>query len=468
MTTQIKFGTSGWRAVIAEEFTVENVRRAVRGIARYVVSQKPKGAKVIVGRDPRFLGETFCSMAAQILSAHGVVPLVIAEPAPTPAISYAVMQAKSDGAINFTASHNPPEYNGIKFSTSDGAPALPEITRQIEAEILSADGSGVGPAAANRPETQPLDPRRMYLSRLREIVDLPVIQKARLRVVFDPLWGSARNYSDVLLREAGVEVSTVHDCRDVLFGAHAPEPDDHLLQDLRDKMLQTRAHIGIATDGDADRFGIVDRDGTFFQPNFIIALLFDYLVETRGWKNGVGKSVATTNLINALARRHKVELFETPVGFKYIGELIKQDKICIGGEESAGLSVRHHVPEKDGVLAGLLCCEMIGRRGKSLGQQLDELFAKVGSFCPQRENFRLTEEVKGKFTQKLHSEPREFFGRKVGEVVRKDGLKLIFEDGSWVCYRVSGTEPVVRVYSEASNSAELSKLSAAAKQWIFD
>ena len=183
-------------------------------------------------------------------------------------------------------------------------------------------------------------------------------------MVFDPLWGAARGYPDALLRDAGVNVATVHDYRDVLFGGHAPEPDDHLLEDLRKKMRETDAHIGIATDGDADRFGIVDQDGTFFQPNYIIALLFDYLVESRGWKNGVGKSVATTNMINALARHYRVELHETPVGFKYIGELIKQDKIAIGGEESAGLSIRHHVPEKDGVLAGLLCCEMVARRGQ--------------------------------------------------------------------------------------------------------
>ncbi len=467
MTTQIKFGTSGWRAVVADEFTFANVRRAVSGIARYVVSQKPKGAKVIVGRDPRFLGETLCAMAAEILSAHGVTPLVIAEAAPTPAISYAVMQAKADGAINFTASHNPPEYNGIKFSTPDGAPALPEVTKQIEAEIMAAD-TAPSKAVADPPGSEAIDPRRMYLSRLREIVDLNAIQKAGLRVVFDPFWGAACGYSDELLREGGVAVECVHDYRDVLFGGHAPEPDDHLLGDCREKMRRTKAHIGIATDGDADRFGIVDEDGTFFQPNYIIALLFDYLVESRGWKNGVGKSVATTNLINALAKYHKVELHETPVGFKYIGELIKEDKICIGGEESAGLSIRHHVPEKDGMLAGLLCCEMVARRGKSLGTQLQELFAKVGSFYPQRENFRLTQEVKAKFTEKLRSEPRDFFGRKVGEVVRKDGLKLVFQDGSWICYRLSGTEPVVRVYSEAANAAELARLSTAAKQWIFE
>ncbi|MFZ0797223.1 MAG: phosphoglucomutase/phosphomannomutase family protein [Terriglobales bacterium] len=473
MATQIKFGTSGWRAVMAEEFTFANVRRAVQGIARYVSSQKSRGARVIVGRDPRFLGESFCVTAADILSSHGITPLVIAEPAPTPAISYAVIQSKAEGAINFTASHNPPEYNGIKFSTPDGAPALPEVTKAIEAEIAACDADANPQTeqttkVQSESQSQAIDPRRMYLSRLREIVDLDVIKKAAIKIAFDPMWGAARGYSDALLREAGVTVATVHDTRDVLFGGHAPEPDGHLLEDLRRKMREIGAAVGIATDGDADRFGILDEDGTFMQPNYIIALLFDYLVETRGWRNGVGKSVATTNLINALAEKHRIELHETPVGFKYIGELIKRDKILIGGEESAGLSIRKHVPEKDGVLAGLLCCEMVARRGSSLGKQLGDLFAKVGSFYPLRENFRLTPEVKQKFTEKLRSDPIEFHGSKVAQVVRTDGLKLVLADGSWVCYRLSGTEPVVRVYSEARSGEELAKLSAAAKAWIFD
>ncbi|MGA7293329.1 MAG: phosphoglucomutase/phosphomannomutase family protein [Terriglobales bacterium] len=467
MVTQIKFGTSGWRAVMAEDFTFTNVSRAVHGIARYVSSQKSKAPKVIVGRDPRFLGESFCGIAAEILSSYRIMPLVIAEPAPTPAISYAVIQSKADGAINFTASHNPPEYNGIKFSTPDGAPALPEVTKAIEAAIGEFDANPEAPHAA-RGELQSIDPRRMYLSRLREIVDLDAIKKADIKIAFDPMWGSARGYSDALLRECGVTVATVHDTRDVLFGGHAPEPDDHLLDDLRVKMREIGASIGIATDGDADRFGIVDEDGTFMQPNYIIALLFDYLVESRGWKNGVGKSVATTNLINALAEKHGIELYETPVGFKYIGELIKRDKILIGGEESAGLSIRKHVPEKDGVLAGLLCCEMVARRGASPGKQLANLFAKVGSFYPLRENFRLTPEVKEKFTEKLRSDPGEFHGTKVAQAVRTDGLKLVLADGSWVCYRLSGTEPVVRVYSEARSREGLAKLSEAAKAWIFD
>ena len=468
MPVQIKFGTSGWRAIVAEEFTFANVTRAVSGIARYVVSQKPSGAKVIVGRDPRFLGETFCAMAADILAAHGITPLVIAEAAPTPSISYAVIREHADGAINFTASHNPPEYNGIKFSTPDGAPALPEATHRIEQEIVAFDQRGAAPNGQPPAKIKGLDPRDMYLARLREIIDFDVIKKASLRVVYDPLWGAARGYPDALLREAGVDVVSVHDYRDVLFGGHAPEPDDHLLEDLRVQMRARKAHIGIATDGDADRFGIVDEDGAFMQPNYIIALLFDYLVESRGWRNGVAKSVATTNLINALAKHHKVELHETPVGFKFIGELIKQDKIAIGGEESAGLSIRYHVPEKDGILAGLLCCEMVARRGMNLSHQLSELFVKVGSFHPIRENFRLTPEVKAKFTEKLQKDPTDFLGHKVQEVVRTDGLKLLFEDGSWVCYRLSGTEPVVRVYSEARSREGLEALSAAAKQWIFE
>ena len=284
--------------------------------------------------------------------------------------------------------------------------------------------------------------------------------------MFDPFWGAGRGYSSEVLREAGVTVATVHDYRDVLFGGHAPEPDDHLLGDAKAKMKEIGAAIGIATDGDADRFGIVDGDGTFIQPNYVIALLFDYLVETRGWRNGVAKSVATTNLVNALAEYHKIPLYETPVGFKYIGALIDEDKIAIGGEESAGLTIRGHVPEKDGIIAGLLVAEMVAVRGKSIGAQLSELFAKVGSYYPIRENFHLTPEVKAAFTEKLKTDPTELSGRKVAQVVRTDGLKLILDDGSWVCYRLSGTEPVVRAYTEARSEKDMDTLRVAAEKFV--
>jgi phosphoglucomutase len=467
MTTPIKFGTSGWRAIMADEFTVANVRRAVAGIAAYVKTQ-PEPHRVLIGRDPRFLGETFVDEAARILAAAGITPIVIPDPAPTPAIAYAVQQHKTSGAINFTASHNPPLYNGIKFSTHDGAPALPDVTRQIEAAIVAlGDGENIPSLKDAEPHFETVDVKDDYLKRLAELVDLQAIATAGLKVVFDPFWGAARGYSCHILRSVGVTVETVHDYRDVLFGNHAPEPDDHLLNDARAKLVAMDGNLIIATDGDADRFGIVDQDGTFLQPNYIIALLFDYLVETRGWKNGVAKSVATTNLINALADFHQVPLYETPVGFKYIGELILQDKIAIGGEESAGLTIRGHVPEKDGVLAGLLVAEMVAKRGKTLGVQLQELFAKVGSFYPVRENFHLTPEAKAKFTEKLKVDPTELGSRKVTKVVRTDGLKLVLDDGSWVCYRLSGTEPVVRAYTESRNEADMASLSAAAEHFVL-
>ncbi len=232
-------------------------------------------------------------MAAEILAAHGIVPLVVAEAAPTPAFAHAVIQDKADGVINFTASHNPPEYNGIKFSTPDGCPALPEVTKKIEAEIVAGDRAvREGLQQRPLPSRRSLDPKPAYLKRLGEIVDLEVIRKANLRVVFDPMWGAARGYSDELLRGAGLQVATVHDYRDVLFGGHAPEPDDHLLEDLRKKMRETGAQIGIATDGDADRFGIVDADGTFLQPNYVIALAVRLSGREPGleeWRGQIGR-----------------------------------------------------------------------------------------------------------------------------------------------------------------------------------
>jgi len=465
MSSVIKFGTSGWRAIVADEFTLANIRLAIAGIAAYVRSQ-PEPHRVLVGRDPRFLGESFVAEAAKVLAGAGVTPIVIPEAAPTPAIAFAVRALKTSGAINFTASHNPPEYNGIKFSTHDGAPALPEVTKQIEAAINTLDPAASSPKSGTSERFETADVKPGFLHRLGELVDLKTIAASHIKVVYDPFWGAGRGYSCHILREAGVDVATVHDCRDVLFGGHAPEPDDHLLGDCKKKMKEFGAKIGIATDGDADRFGIVDEDGTFIQPNYIIALLFDYLVETRGWKNGVAKSVATTNLINALAEYHKVPLYETPVGFKYIGELIIADKIAIGGEESAGLTIRGHVPEKDGIIAGLLVTEMVAARKKGLGRQLKELFAKVGSFYPVRENFRLTPERKAAFTEELKKDPAELGGRKVKQIVRTDGLKLILEDGSWVCFRLSGTEPVVRAYTEARDEKDMVALRSAAEKFV--
>ena len=468
MSAEIKFGTSGWRAIIAEEFTFANVRRAVAGIARYVAEHHqetpPALPVLIVGRDPRFLGETCAELAAQVASSYGIRCLVGRESAPTPAISFEIRNRHTDGGINFTASHNPPEYNGVKFSTPDGAPALPEVTREVERLIRE----GAAPLAGTSPgPIEPVELDRAYLEDLRSKVDLEAIRKSGLKLVFDLLYGAARGYADRLLRDAGIAVTVLHDSRDVLFGGNPPEPADEYLEELKRAMEETGAQVGLATDGDADRFGILDGGGHFISPNYIVGLLFDYLVETRGWKLGVAKSVATTNLVNALSEHHQVPLYETPVGFKYIGELIKADKIVLGGEESAGLSIYRHVPEKDGILACLLTAEMVARRGAPLRVQLEELFRKVGGFYPQRVNFRLPDEVKARFVTRLERDPSSFAGRRVKQIVRLDGLKLVLEDGSWVLFRVSGTEPVVRLYAEARQAAELPALVEEGKKFVF-
>ncbi len=467
MSTPIKFGTSGWRAIIAGDFTFANARRAVEGICHYVVSRgEGSPPALIIGHDPRFLGENFAEMAAQVAVAFGIRALLSQEPAPTPAIAFEILRRKTQGAINFTASHNPPEYNGIKFSTPDGAPALPEATREIERLIDSgAETPAAGPGSGT---IEPVDLHPAYLEDLARKVDLEVIRRAGLKLVYDPLYGAGRGYADRLLREHGIAVTTIHDRRDVLFGGRPPEPAEEHLEDLRKAMEETGAALGLATDGDADRFGVVDRGGHFVAPNYIIALLFDYLVETRGWRDvGACKSVATTNLVNAVAEHLRLPLYETPVGFKYVGELIKQDKVAIGGEESAGLSIRHHVPEKDGILACLLAAEMVARRGASLRAQLDTLFAKVGAFYPVRHNVRLTEDAKLSFAERLKADPDRFAGRKVQQIVRTDGLKLVLDDGSWVLFRLSGTEPVCRIYAEARSEGDLPRLVEEGKKFAF-
>jgi len=459
----IKFGTSGWRAIIADEFTYANVQRAVAGICRYVADHATGRPSLIVGYDPRFLGPQFAELAAKIGVSHGIRVLLCQEPAPTPAIASQIIALKADGAVNFTASHNPPEYQGIKFSTGDGAPALPDVTREIERLIEAGGSSGKGGGTI-----EAVDLRPAYLADLASKVDLEVIRKAGLKLVFDPLYGAGRGYLDRLLRDHGIPITTIHDRHDVLFGGHAPEPADEHLHDLEVAMKEHGATLGLATDGDADRFGVVDAGEHFISPNHLIALLFDYLVETRGWRDaGVAKSVATTNLINAVAEHLKLPLYETAVGFKYIGELIKQDKVVIGGEESAGLSIRHHVPEKDGILACLLAAEMVARRGASLRAQLDTLFGKVGAYYPVRHNLRLTEDVKVAFVERLKADPVSFAGRQVRQVVRTDGLKLVLEDGSWVLFRLSGTEPVCRVYAEARREQDLAVLVEEGKRFAF-
>ena len=461
----IRFGTSGWRAIIADDFTFTNVRLVAEAICSYLTRSESQNAQqtLIIGHDSRFMGEKFAQVAAEIASRKGFRVLLCDHPTPTPAISHAIRTQKAAGALNFTASHNPPEYQGIKFSTADGAPALPEITRRIEEIILSnpqvpdSDGGSI----------ESFDARPAYLEDLKTKVRLDLIAQSGGRYVYDAVWGTGRGYLDKLLRDQGLAVQTLHDWRDVNFGGRSPEPSETQTGELRDAVLQNGCILGLATDGDADRFGIIDSNGEFITPNRLIALLVDYLAESRGWNLGVARSVATSHLVDKVAAAHGLKIYETPVGFKFIGELINKDEIILGGEESAGLSIRGHYPEKDGILACLLAAEAVAARGKSLTEQLKDLIARVGHLESGRIGVKLTQEVSASLKEKLAQEPTEIGGRKIENINRMDGVKFIFEDGSWMLMRPSGTEPMVRIYAEAENKELLEVLLEQGRHYLL-
>jgi phosphoglucomutase len=382
-------------------------------------------------------------------------------------VAWTVIQHKFDGAINITASHNPGEYNGIKFSTSDGAPALPEVTTEIEStieQLQSANWSFT--SKPNDSLIDSIDIGPPYLQDLTTKVDLNKIRSSAMSIGYDALHGSGANYLDRLLREQNIPAMVLHTNRDVYFGGHHPEPADEQLGELKLVMKKNWLKIGLATDGDADRFGALDEGGEFIYPNELLALLVDYLVESRGWKGGVARTVATTHLIDRVAKMHGLELLETPVGFKYIGEYIKEGRIILGGEESAGMSIRGHVPEKDGILACLLITEMVASRGKSLKEQLKALFSKVGEVYNRRINVKLDPAITARVKQKISSDVQDFHGRRVVRQNRVDGLKLLFADESWVLMRPSGTEPVVRFYAESTSEKDVNNLLEYGAKWI--
>ena len=469
---EISFGTSGWRGILSEDFIFDNVRVVTKAIADHINSQNPPSKEVIVGHDSRFMGERFAETTAEILADNNLKALLCDRDIPTPVISFEILRRKAAGGINFTASHNPYNYNGIKFSPSWGGPALPETTIDIEkrANRLSPTEckskiSSAGAKAKGLLEV--IDPQKTYLEDLNKKIDFDAIKKLD-KIAVNPLYGTARGYLDTHLSSLGINIKVINNHRDPYFGGFPPEPAEKNIQDFISVVkADPSIKLGIATDGDADRFGIVDSDGSYIEPNYIIALLLDYLVRSRKLTGGAARSVATSHLVDAVAKQHGIEVFETPVGFKYIGELISQDKIIIGGEESAGLSIKGHVPEKDGILACFLVAEMVAREGKSINQLLNELYDKVGVYITKRDNITLSKELETAFPKKLSAIPAEIAGTKIQNIIKIDGTKLMLTDGSWLLFRKSGTEPVVRLYGEASSEKRLEEVMKAGKEFIL-
>jgi phosphoglucomutase len=460
----IHFGTSGWRGVIAEDFTFPGVRRASAAIAGHVLARK-KIPVLLVGYDTRFFSPEFARTSAAVLRAHGCRVFLCVEATPTPAIAHAIIDRKFDGGINITASHNPAQYNGLKFSGPEGGPALPESTKDIERRAATIQDE---PGPREIPDDfERIDPRAPYFEQLRGVIRFDVLKQAGGHFVCDAVHGCGAGWLDRILAGNGNEVTAIRTERDVLFDGTGPDPSEQNLAPLQRAVLERKALAGLATDGDADRFGILDRDGSFISPNHILGLLFDYLLETRGYKLGASRSVATTHLLDAVAHLHGVQVYETPVGFKYVGPLLREDKIALGGEESAGLTIRGHLPEKDGILACLLVGEMIAARRTPLSEQLRDLFRRVGrEYWPVRVNLSLSDDAQARVPERLRGEVKEFAGRRVARTDRTDGLQLTFDDGEWVLMRPSGTEPLVRIYTESGSTARSRRLAEEARAWI--
>lgn len=460
--TDIKFGTSGWRGIIAEDFTFPRARLVCQAIAEHLKMEGVAGQGVVIGYDTRFLSEAFAAAAAEVMAGNGIPGYFTTRDCPTPVVSFAVIQGQRGGGINITASHNPPEYNGLKFSPAQGGPAPTAVTNAIERLLKALTPQEVKTmalgAARDRGLVSDLDPREAYFDHLKTLLDTAALKRAGLKVVVDVLYGTGRDYLDALLKDVGVEVELLHGYRDPYFGGQRPEPSGPFLKELYARVQASGAHLGLAVDADADRFGVVDAAGRYHEANEILALLLDYLIDTRGWAGGVARSVATTHLIDRVAAYHGRPVFETRVGFKYLGEYILNDQAVMVGEESEGFSMKHHVPEKDGILACLLVAEMVARKGKGLPQLLDELFSRVGPVYDLRLNLSLAPAAKERLLTRLKTPPAHFAGLKVVGHVTIDGHKYLLEDGSWVCFRPSGTEPVVRFYLEASSLQALERL----------
>jgi phosphoglucomutase len=459
---KIKFGTSGWRAIISDEFTFKNVRIVSQAIAQYV--KKTNGKRLIVARDTRFLTERYARLVAEVLTANGVKVLMPENPTPTPVVSFAIRHHKLDGGINITASHNPPEYCGIKFNPADGSPAPPEVTQQIESIMASLEESKISTmplVEANKNDLfEIFDPKPDYLNALAKIIDFDAIKKAKLKVIVDLMYGTAMGYLDELCSKLTTEVEIFHNYRDPYFGGDRPEPDEERLALLANRVRSKGWDVVLAVDGDADRFGIVDDEGKYVKANEVIALLAHHLYKNKNMKGPVARTVATSHAVDEVAKSFKEKVVETPVGFKFLASVLLNEKAVIAGEESGGLSIANHVPEKDGILACLLVLEMIAREGKPLSQIRKDFRERYGNFLNSRVDFELSsDEEKKKLFQKFENLEEYSKDLRVVSSDRVDGLRYFFDKpGSWLLVRVSGTEPVIRVYFEAKDESTYQKL----------
>lgn len=475
----IEFGTDGWRGVIADSFTFANLRKVVQAVADCLIEKDESDRGVIVGYDARFLSRQFAEDVALVLASNGIPVFLTTEITPTPVVSFAVKNKNMDGGIVVTASHNPPQYNGLKFKLSYGGPCSPSFIHQVEKQLSFQGDANFSKSLKSLKSlnlTQPncasfiasINPKADYIQHILKLIDVEQVQKARFRkVVVDPMHGAARGYLMEILLHLGLNRLEVRGRPDPLFGGLNPEPILANLQPLSEAVVKYQADLGLATDGDGDRLGLIDEKGRFINAHEIFALLLYHLVENRGWRGSVVKTISTTQMIDELCCQYGLVLHQTPVGFKHICELMRQTDVLIGGEESGGLGIKGHLPERDGILSGLLLVELMAIEGKPISHILKALKEKAGAFYYARRDLLISMESRESLMEYLNCiEPVDIGNLKVVEVNRKDGIKFIFEDKSWLLLRFSGTEPLLRLYAEGKSQKQVQELLTEAEQIV--
>ncbi|MCM0649538.1 phosphoglucomutase/phosphomannomutase family protein [Clostridium swellfunianum] len=467
----IKFGTGGWRAIIGEEFIASNIRLLSQAIADDLVAQEQEKKEIVIGFDRRFLSDRAAKWASEVFAANGIVVHFIDKISPTPLTMFAVKKMNTFYGIAVTASHNPAEYNGIKVFTKGGRDAEASVTQRLEdianeikvEEVKTVDfQDGVNKGLINI-----INPFNDYIDTILSMIDSEAIKNKGLKILLDPMFGVSKTSLQTILITTRCDLDIINDRHDALFGGRLPSPSNDTLARLKSMVAEKGYDLGIATDGDADRLGVIDDKGNFIHPNEIMVLLYYYLHKYKGWRGPVVRNLATTHLLDRIAESFDEKCYEVPVGFKHISSKMEETDAVIGGESSGGLTIRGHIKGKDGIFAATLLVEMISKTGRSISEMLNDIYDKFGNFVMIEGNYSFSKEIKDRLMKVLFEERLlPDFGCDISEVKYFDGVKVYFKNGGWTVARFSGTEPLLRIFTEMSTEKEAKAISNKFKQFL--
>lgn len=467
----IKFGTGGWRAIIGDEFTKDNIKILSQAVANDMKDRGFQNRGIVIGYDRRFLSEKSAKWVAEVMAGNGIKVYFIHKISPTPLTMYTVKELNTFYGIAVTASHNPADYNGIKVFTEGGKDADKEVTDKFEKimeditpqDIITMDFS----KAIENQIINIIDPFNKYIDTILSMIDIEAIRKRGLKIILDPMFGVSKTSLQTILLTTRCDVDIINDRHDTLFGGRLPSPSAETLQRLKATVVEREFDLGIGTDGDADRLGIIDDKGNFIHPNEIMVLLYYYLVKYKGWKGGVVRNIATTHILDRLAKSFGEECYEVPVGFKYISSKMEEKDALIGGESSGGLTIRGHIKGKDGIFAASILVEMICVTGKSISELLEIIYREYGHFYMVENNYSFTQEYKEELMHRLFVKKElPGFDYSISKVSYKDGVKIYFENDGWIIARFSGTEPLLRIYAEMPTEADANNVCSTLKGFL--